>query len=1418
MNNRMTSVYFCCALALALPSVFRGQSCIITSPTASQLIQAAQPLQLTATVSSAPTAYSLEYDVDYRRWRKAYNDDQHPKIGDFADNWQGPWVATWYSGLYGDGPHVVSGILRDIFGTTLATCPTISFTVRVEGMSNSVVNLLPNLSGNTISGTGALGILTFDGSNRATSPYIDGRPISGATQICGAVGGTSQNPQVPGTGGSQVPSFNTTCFPNGLRVISYGYNQTAISDPYVVPATIASVSGSSISFATCSPLPGCHSSVQTTVANPDVVTFSTTGSLPTGIIPGQQYYWQAGNADGTVTQTRTGTTIALVLSPSASVTITPGTTQVYVRNLGYTNQGTGINGCDGLYTAATGSTSSTIDLAMSSNPTCPNGTVVAAVAGNPTVFTLIGTLPATKDFINIMGLTGNWANLNNQWRVTQLTSNTFSVGWDSTGYGALTGSGTFAATLSYTGNLEVDINPYFANYIDASHISVSASPSGSSPISLSSSCTGTCKVNQRMRSPYWGGANSNASMSAMPDYAANGGPAVITQQLNFSNGSSPMEIRPPYWEYHGWPGKTGDTLAAIIEKTDLSSSACGGGCSYSVTADGTVSSAISVNTSTGAITYNPTSSWSNPSAPTAWAQATVTCTTCSVGVTSVTVYIEEDPGTSSVYPHWTTCGAIVTTFVGGGPSSCHSFYPLSLQDAGTPTTGWAPSGVFQQGHFNSTMVSLTNTQAGYGLINPTNVTCPTWPDAAMAAQEAFASAYGVQLEFDLQTIWFNAANGFGTNGGGLPAILANTGYNRHACLSALVSHMVATGRYWRFYNDDESSFIQGVILRMNPTIQASLATSDSGWTQAVVSGSSLIFTVQNPITLPGTWSQSAGTGPWIEIVNATNTCLNGWYPINNATSTQWTTNNNGSCANGTYKPSGGTAETTAQMVLNPSYLNGSNNNQQNVSALPARLSAVTQTWDTNLTSIVVSSCAATVHWTGNLIPNGNAIRIWQATTANLNIVAPITSGTNTFTFTYPNTTGEACPANGTYNSSTDASLYITVDPNWGPDPLLQFYNIVDAVSGHPTKSYTMLGSLFGTPASVYSYMGNPTNVDSSFIYLGSSPYFYLGDSAGVWNWINGDTAAAGNQAGLATRAYQLKPRSVLWSWGVVNGGASIQTTCRSFTFNPGCDKPEQLLWRPEDIIAQIMGYKTHDYAALRNYNLASDTTNGYYYFCCGWQAGSTGAGNGNSPYIAPKAFKAAALANALLTLRTETELQPEANKPYFGPFFTTDAHFSATYGNELQIVCGSESPYGSFQVTLPQISGGSMLKYVLTGYSLSMSVLAGNPATDTAEFCATPAQTTTYVALPASPALNPVDHISFSAPATLPFGASKFLLQVGYYAPEMQDDPVTDCTSGCTITVDHHNMAAWYRVVYADSNNQPRSIGDPVQIPSQGLF
>jgi hypothetical protein len=185
-------------------------------------------------------------------------------------------------------------------------------------------------------------------------------------------------------------------------------------------------------------------------------------------------------------------------------------------------------------------------------------------------------------------------------------------------------------------------------------------------------------------------------------------------------------------------------------------------------------------------------------------------------------------------------------------------------------------------------------------------------------------------------------------------------------------------------------------------------------------------------------------------------------------------------------------------------------------------------------------------------------------------------------------------------------------------------------------------------------------------------------------------------------------------------------------------------------------------------------------------------------------------------MREDTELQPEANKPYLGPYFETDAHLSSTYGNETTVVCASEMPYGSVTIPLNAISGGTTLKYITDGYTTTVTTVSGNPSSDTEEFCTSPGRTTVFVSQP--PGYTALDTITFAPPSPLPFGASKFLIQVGYYPDDMRSDPVTDCSAGCAIGIDHHNINAWYRVIYADANGQPRSIGQPAEILSQGLY
>jgi hypothetical protein len=214
-----------CVAALSLSPALRGQSCTVTSPTASQLIQTAGPLQLALSVSSAPSAYRVVWTVDYWRWAQGFNADQHQAPVDSSEAWTGtPFAVTWYTGLNGDGPHSVSAIVYDIFGTQLATCSQ-NFTVRLEGMSNQSINLLPT------SGTGKFGVLSkapgahfmldgLDGS--ASSVFAD--PLF---HFCGLDGGTSQ------TGGWVIPNLVTTCWPNGQHLIVAG------AKPSPAPASAA---------------------------------------------------------------------------------------------------------------------------------------------------------------------------------------------------------------------------------------------------------------------------------------------------------------------------------------------------------------------------------------------------------------------------------------------------------------------------------------------------------------------------------------------------------------------------------------------------------------------------------------------------------------------------------------------------------------------------------------------------------------------------------------------------------------------------------------------------------------------------------------------------------------------------------------------------------------------------------------------------------------------------------------------------------------------------------------------------------------------------------------------------------------------------------------------------------------------------
>jgi hypothetical protein len=1286
MKTLVLFLIFCAGLA--------AQTCTVTSPTSGQLIQAAQPLQLTASVSSAPSAYKLIWYVDYQRWRVGYYADQHPQIEDYGDNWQGAWTVTWYTGLNGDGIHTVSGVLYDLFGTQLATCAAINFTVRVEGMTNQSINALPT------SGTGNFGLLTFNGQSGGNgAPVIDGMVLP-YEPLCGGSSSTSQ------TGGWQLLSLNTTCFPNGQHQILAAYNISNLPDPYLLGITFASssVNGNNITIAK-------HYSLQGSV-----VTFSSTGTLPAPLVAGTQWYWATSpsNPSNTITLSIAGGVMTFTCSSNCGVI---GGTPVFIRNVQSTNLITGLPNCDGYLTAASGSGTS---FTVTAPAGCPNG-----AAANR--------------------------------------------------------------------NLEVEIHPYFVNYVDANTISVSATPGGST-VTLTNGGSGTHTVTQRLRSPYWTG-NPNLGGTSATDYVSGGGPANVLLLATFSNGSSPMEIEVPYWEMHMVAGAATQSVCPKIKNTDLSFttvSCNAGGLTYTEVDDGGLSGVCSVD-AFGNVTPIMAG----------WCQVQVACTSCAAGGVSlrtVTVYIQVQTG-SITFPHFTHSGTIATSFSPG-----NSFFPLSAWQLtvyyatpfnNSPATQplWLGP-MMQESKLNSSMISAD--QSGLAFGDPQTPTCysPTWPSMVHSYESAFAAQYGTYFEADITSAQSNEVF--------LGALLNNLSYDRKGCFTGFLSQLASEGRTWRTTGVDElNNYLGGLFPFRNPFL------GSTDFPSIVVSGGVATYNVGESFN--GVWNQSAGTGSWVKLAGAvSNTCLNGWFPVTAIT-------NNGlgypvsfatptTCGNGTY------TESTTQLFhywVNPGVLN------ENAGVLP-RLIGVSdnniQNWDpTYLSQIVVSGGVGEFYMTSHGIANGQAIRV-RGSLHNLNVVAPVTVlDANHFTITYNSLFG-AVPSNGTYTSSNDANLNVTVDANFpGGTPLLSLRNLITSVPGHAATTWGAIGFTYnvGSPG-VRNWEGSLVGEDATFNYIPQGPAAIYGPDASVWQWATYSQASSG----LATRGYQLQPRAMLWSGGYL-GGNNIVQYCRSFQFNPACDRPAQLYWRPEGTVAQMIGMLTLNVSGLRLYDFMQNMNLLYIYTCCGWQTSGIGTGGGMNAYIGPKQWAAMAHTDALIKLREDTELQPPSNKPYLGPMFLTDAHTSSTYGNELKILCASEMPYGTQTITLPRISGGSMLKYILTGYALQVSLLAGNPATDTAEFCATPGQTTTYVAQPAG--VNVLDNITFAPPAPLPFGASKFLVQVGYYPRSMQDDPVTDCTSACTIAIDHHNTAAWYRVIYANSNNLPLSVGEPAQITSQGL-
>jgi hypothetical protein len=1260
-----------------------GQTLTITSPTAGQVVQTTR-LQLTAAVSSAPSAWRVDWFVNGKYWNSGYLKPQAIDISSVWNTWQGPWTVNYWPALRGDGQTQVYAVLKDFLGNTLATSSTVTFAARTRGMSNSILSTV------TTTGAGPFVLTTWNGTNYNCSFFIDGRAHLTGEDWYGANSACTW-------GYTSAVYPLTYRFPNGTHEIFMPISgNQSFTEPLIASATVTS-SGSGTTLTATN-----H---QLFTGKP--VVFSTTGTLPAPLVAGTQWFW------GTSTTNPSNTITAISVSAGVLSITTSGANGLsngspfYVFNSPSTNQTNGKSNCDGLYTV-TGTSGNTFTAAAG---TCPTGTLNKAFPG-----------------------------------------------------------------------LEVDTFPYFAIYVGTNSIGVSSTPGGAA-ITFTSTGSGTNTVSTRLRDPFY--IDSNADDLMAPSPALSFGYTTAT----FSNGSHTMEIRPPYWEYHGWPGKTGDTLCPVIENTDLSTSTPS--CTsfvYTIVSGVTPNTGVVSIASNGAITYNST---------TGWAQVTVGCTACDTSGSSmpnVTVYIQNQPGSAASFPTWTTCGVIASSYQTG---SCRSFAPLgmwqmSLSNSTTYQTNLADRTLWLGPILNQSNINSTQEGLFPNIADPVVTTCPSANNTMNNTIFAYANTYGLSMEGDFESIQWPTWN--------FAAFTNNLTFNRQACLQSAAAYIKANGPVYRFFGHDESNAYSGGQWPLKTS-----AVGTTNFTNCTVSSGVATCTVL--MSMLGAWNQTFSnrdqSGDVVRFVGATtNACLNGWHPVtaetNNASGYTTSFTLATSCGNGTIN-----ASSDPSLVLNYTYTSTGNHETGSNGAV------LTYPWSSALTSMVSNGTTLTVNWTGyqsitGLGTNFDSIMIQGATNTNLQTVNAITP-INANSFSVP-----TLMAAGTYNSTTDPNLFITVDANLAANPfsILRSNLVAGATTGggQLANVHTMLGSSQGlnNGQGVYNWEADPNLVDGAIDYsLGGQLAIYGFDGT-----IMGSAITTAGLSGLQSRAYQTQPRSTLYGIGY-----EYTRFHRGLDFDPSTDRPQvgSFYWRPETIITAIMYPMTLGQTGLRGYNFYNAGLISVDY------GGNIGYGtatgrNAATHYIDPSQWQAQSHAFALITLISKYLLQPPMNSPYLGPMFSTTAHTSS-YGNMLMLVCLSEMPYGAQTINLTAIrqTGGSMRKYVLNGYSLTVTPLSGNPTSDSYNGCATgPGETTVYVGQAAG--AQDLDTINLAPPSPLPFGASKMLVRYGYYPLYMSADPAVDCTAGCGITLDDSNANAWYQIVYADSNNVPKSIGEPQRL------
>ena len=988
-------------------------------------------------------------------------------------------------------------------------------------------------------------------------------------------------------------------------------------------------------------------------------------------------------------------------------------------------------------------------------------------------------------------ITGNPASYTNMcdgsYTVTSVVGNTFTVNAPNCP------NGTWPAPAFGSSGTEIVANAYYANYVDNNTVTFSHTRGGA-PIAFSSGGSGTHTASYRMRPGYW---------ATLPLDIFDGYPVAFAYAIfTTSNGAHSMELRQAYDYIHLCLIPTATcpssiSIAPKIVNTDLSSTAiAANSVTYNYTDDGGFSGVAAVNSSTGVVTaLSP-----------GWGQVQQVCATCDSGnplPNPRPTYVQVE--NNATFPHFSRTNGVINTYTLG-----QSFFPTSwwfmdpiyatpFQSDLTQRSVWMGPLMNDSG----ITAAVTSAEPGPSIFDPASSTCNSAVQQADLWLQAFAQQYSIAMEYDFQNIEYPAI----FEG----AIANNVTFNRLACLTAYIGNLSTLHMVHALDGVDEISAKIGNDFP-NPT--PGIGSVNFPGPIVVSAG---VATVTAFMNIYADWNQATGQGAAVFYSGATNACLNGWHPV-----TSHTTNAQGitisytfltTCGPGTYT-SGTDAGLQSRYIWSYPYAaSGSGGNGTLACVLPKFVGAVDnvyQTWtqvldangtvtgsNASLSGMVSNGATLTVNYIGHGIANGQSVHIMNATNAGLNTVA-VVSGATANSFTIPTTA-----AAGTYNSTTDPNLILSVDCALPNNYLAQIHTAVHNGANIPIFQ-PMLGANYGNTTSVKNW-NDPAIADGSLLYHSDQCVNSYGDDCSAWSTI-WSVPGGISYTNLNSRAFQSAARRDL----VGTIGLQYQKNHTGYTFDPRVDRPNSLDWRPETFIARLEWDKTIGISGYK-INWFQSNNAGVFALAAGLVTGGQAMG---PTYPTDRVWAAISRDFQMTARETKYNLQPRGNAPYLGPMFSTMVT-SSSYGNMFKIVCLSEMSYTqTVDLSTIQIAGGTMYKGILTGYTLTYTPMASNPTSDTMDFCASPGQTTTYYAQPAG-AVSDLSTLSFSLPpATLSPGVAKVAIRVGYYPRLMNDDPVTDCTNGCQIPINHYNANVWYQVLYLDSNNMPRSVGAPHKVLS----